>query len=267
MKKYQPADFWEKRYQTFDITTSGHVDLPFDYNVWLYRIKSEKIAKVITNTFTDLSGKELLELGCGTGAYLSLWNTLEINSVTGVDISQASAKNLSLEYPHLKFYCHDISTPDLPDILEEKQYDIVTAIGVLVHIVDDADMESALKNISNLTSDDGLILISDYLLRGDQPDTDHTYMKFRNLDSFKKKLSSAGIEVVSTVPFYYFMMTPFDTPFFLERALLSRIFTYLRKGIRRHPETMGKLLYSLDSFLTRIISNGPSEKLLICRKI
>jgi len=266
VEKYNPEDFWERRYERFDISSSGHIDLPHDYNIWLYKMKASKIAKAIHGEKEGVEDKNILELGCGTGAYLDLWKKLGLRTVTGVDISPSSANILNQKFSEWNFHCHDISAASLLDILGRKKYDVVTAIGVLVHIVDDEKMKWALENISNLVTNDGLVLISDYTLSGDQPSVDHGYMKFRNFEEFKGNLNQVGLKFVSTLPFYYFMIAPFDTPSIIERIFLEKSHFFFRKFIRKFPKLAGRFLYSLDKIITPLLANGPSEELFVCIK-
>lgn len=266
MQAYRPADFWESRYQKFDISTSGHINLPYVYNTWLYKMKIGKILKSLISRFNVLEDKNVLELGCGTGAYLDMWRGLNIKSMTGVDIAPSTAINLKKQNPDYNFYCQDISDENIAVLLGENKYDIVTAIGVLVHIIDDEDMRSALRNISRMVTDNGLVLISDYMLSGDQPERDATYMKFRNLEIFKKDLYEAGLELISAIPFYYFMINPIDTPSMVERHFLNQSHFLLKRLIRRHPNLSGRLLYYIDTMITAMLTDGPSEELFICKK-
>jgi len=268
MKTYHALRFWESRYQHFDITTSGHIDLPYAYNAWLYKMKTKKIAGALRSRFKNFHDKSILDLGCGTGAYLDLWQKLEAETITGVDISPSSVANLEKSHPDCDFCCGDIGADDLLNILGPRKYDIVTTIGVLVHIVDDDDMRSALRNIANLTTDDGLVLISDYMLSGNQRDrTNGYYMKFRNLQAFRRELHNVGLELISVVPFYYFMIDPIDTPSRFEHYFLRKSHYFLRKLIRRYPDFSGRLLYFLDTIITAMLTDGPSEELFVCQKI
>jgi len=108
-KAYHPAKFRETRYQKFDITTSGHIGLPYDYNAWLHRMKRGEILKSLHRKFTKFADKNVLEFGCSTGAYMDLWYDLGVKSITGVDISQSSISNLQKLYSDSEFFCQDIS--------------------------------------------------------------------------------------------------------------------------------------------------------------
>ncbi|MBV1873751.1 MAG: class I SAM-dependent methyltransferase [Gammaproteobacteria bacterium] len=85
--------------------------------------------------------------------------------MAGIDTSSTPAKNLQKQYPDYTFYCDNLSNKEPSSFSDEKVYDIVTAIGVLVHIIDDNDFKKELGNISNLIKPEGLILLTEYLCR------------------------------------------------------------------------------------------------------
>lgn len=267
MKQYNPAEFWESRYQIFDITTSGHIDLPLAYNGWLYKMKTGKVAKLLDKYTGSMQDKKILELGCGTGAYISLWQERGVKELTGIDISQTSVATLKEKFPAYNFFCRDIADEELPSFLGVGKYDVITVIGVLVHIVHEEDMLSSLANIAGLAKTNGLVLISDYMLRGEQEARDGEYMKFRNLELFRQNLLDVGLEMVAQVPLYYFMIAPFDTPQAMQKWFLHKAHHALRKFIWKYPHGTGRILYYIDTLFTSLMKDGPSEELYLCRKI
>ena len=64
--KYDPASFWNKRYELFDITTSGHIDLPYAFNKWMYKLKLWKIKRAAEKYIGKLNFKKtsVIDLGC-----------------------------------------------------------------------------------------------------------------------------------------------------------------------------------------------------------
>ena len=54
-EKYEASSFWNSRYQRFDLTTSGHIDLPFDYNYWMYELKKKKVKPVYEHDWQKTS--------------------------------------------------------------------------------------------------------------------------------------------------------------------------------------------------------------------
>ena len=259
--------FWDSRYKKFDITTSGHIDLPYEYNHWMYKLKLKKVKQSALKHAgsANIENANVVELGCGTGIYVKQWQNLGVKKLIGLDISPRATNNLQAIYPEYEFHCEDLGNEQIPDLYGENAHDIVTAIGVLVHILDDEQFRKALCNIASLAKKDGLILIAEYLCRGDHQES--AYMKIRSISWYKKELQKAGLEIVEQRPLYFFMGRPYDTQSAASKSLLFAIFRLTRRLIRRFPTLMGGGLYCLDSLITPFITDGPSEKLLVCRKI
>lgn len=82
--------------------------------------------------FGDLSNKKVLDLGCFSGNYLSVYLAQNAKSYLGIDLSDvAIAKlNIALEpYPNAKAIAVDF----LSDEFTEKDFDLIYAYGVLHH--------------------------------------------------------------------------------------------------------------------------------------
>ena len=264
--KYDPASFWNKRYELFDITTSGHIDLPYEFNQWMYKLKLWKIKQAAKNYIGkhNISNASVIDLGCGTGVYIHQWKLLGVERLLGLDISNTAINNLEKKFPNYSFRCENISNNSSLSFADGNKYDIVTAIGVLVHIVDDSDFKNALKNISNLVKPEGVILITEYLCRDGTQES--SYMKIRNSSWYKQALNDAGLELIDKRPLYFLMGRPFNTHSSFSRIILFSAFNISRRLIRRFPKFMGSMLYYFDFIITPFISNGPSEELLICKK-
>ena len=266
MTKYEPKDYWTSRYEDFDLTSSGHRDLPVRYNAWLYRMQKEKIAKSASNCLSNFSEAKAIELGCGTGIYVNMWKKLGVKDLIGLDIAQNAIDQLRAEFPEYSFYCEDLTDKSVASRYGNKSYDFVTVIGVLVHIVDDDLFLQAVDNISKLVKQGGVVLISDYVVRaGDGIRKSH--MSLRPIGRFRAAFEEAGLQEINQIPFYYFMIAPFDTPYFPGNYLLPKIYSFLNKMIHRWPNLMGRILFSIDKVVTCLINSGPSEKLFIYKKL
>ena len=266
MSDYDPATYWESRYKHFDITSSGHKDLPIQYNAWLYRMKKKKIHRLARQHCDDFSTAEFIELGCGTGVYVEMWKELGVRSLKGLDIAPNAISQLKERHPEYSFHSEDLSDETLSQRYGKDRYDVVTVIGVLVHIINDEQFRSAVNNIAELMKKDGSVLVSDYLVRG-EADENPAHMNFRSLDGFVQAFNEAGLEMVRQVPLYFFMINPFDTPSFIGRFFLPRFYSLTSRMIYRFPGFTGYVLYHIDSLITRILRHGPSEKLFVFRKV
>lgn len=84
---------------------------------------------------SDLKGKRVLDVGCGTGRYLEVVLKEEPESLVGVDLSEAvyvAAENLLLKNNRLMLLQCDANHLPLPD----QVFDFVYSIGVIHHTPD-----------------------------------------------------------------------------------------------------------------------------------
>ncbi|MBV1873752.1 MAG: hypothetical protein KUG80_03170 [Gammaproteobacteria bacterium] len=91
-------------------------------------------------------------------------------------------------------------------------------------------------------------------------------MKVRNPSWYKDAPNEAGLELVQQSPLHFLMGRPYDTPSTLARILLPPVFKLTRRLIQRSPQLMGCSLYLIDLLVTGLLTDGPSEELLVCRK-
>jgi 2-polyprenyl-3-methyl-5-hydroxy-6-metoxy-1,4-benzoquinol methylase len=266
VKEYEASEFWNKRYKRCDLTTSGHIDLPFDYNYWMYELKKNKVRKSVLRYLSpsQLAEARIMDLGCGTGIYVDMWKNQGVQQLVGLDISSVAVDLLNEKYKGYSFYTEDLADPALPSKYGAESYDVVTAIGVLVHILDDKAFSSALKNMVDMLADDGIIILVEYLRKG--PAQEGSYMKVRSFPWYKQELKKVGLELLEQKPVYFFMGRPYDVNGRLANYFFNTAFRWNRALIRRFPKFMGAVLYAFDSFVTRFMKDGPSEEILVCKK-
>jgi len=119
----------------------------------------DKIKNYIFNLISEkeIEGKEILEVGCGTGV-LSLKLAIGKGKVTGTDISETSlkyARNLFKKFKVKGTFLID----DIMDTKLNKKFDIVISLGVLHHT---RDPERGFANLCKLTKKNGLVIASFY---------------------------------------------------------------------------------------------------------
>jgi trans-aconitate methyltransferase len=128
-----------------------------------------------------------LEAAVGVGAYAPVWQRLGVSQWHGLDISNDAVAFCRERYPQGVFFVQDLtaqqwSGPGRP----EKDYDVVTAIDVLYHLVEDADFEKALRHLEQRVRPGGVLLVSDVFVPHDQQTAPH--VKRRSLSTYRRLL-------------------------------------------------------------------------------
>ena len=199
-ESYKPSSYWQTRLSAkFDLRGVGHIAFGRGYNRWLYKRKKHVLSTFLGKT--DLAGKRVLDVGCGTGFFVSYFIDKGAE-VYGLDITEISVSQLLEQYSGT-FSRQDIGSKDFvpPAIV-----DIVNVWDVLYHIVDDDAFHTAAQNMASTIKPGGLLLLDDFLAAPEDRTFGH-HVKGRNMDTYQNVLQKHGFVLIETVPLYRFLDT------------------------------------------------------------
>ncbi|HXJ49579.1 MAG TPA: class I SAM-dependent methyltransferase, partial [Candidatus Acidoferrum sp.] len=129
-KEFNPEQYWQERLGPFDLAAVGFRDLGLPFNRWVYRARRRVFRRVIGSLGEQWTGKQVLDIGSGTGFYVAEWSRAGA-SVTGSDLTRVAVERLRLAVPHAEFVQWDVAEePPFRDA----SYDAVSALDVLFHI-------------------------------------------------------------------------------------------------------------------------------------
>lgn len=116
------------------------------------------ILRELRNRRADLAGARCCDLGSGSGHWIDFYLSLGAGSCTGIDISEKSAAFLRGKYAgDARVTIHRGRLLDrLPDTGEP--FDLINAIGVMFHLVDDGEWEQTLLEIGRRTRPGGWLV-------------------------------------------------------------------------------------------------------------
>jgi SAM-dependent methyltransferase len=260
---FDAAAYWNKRYDIVDIARSGHIDLPVEYNAWLYRRKQDHVAKAVANAGSSLRGIRLLEVAAGSGAWIDFWNWQGVADYLGIDLSERAIESLKQRFPGRHFLQRDLNDPGLAKAVGAG-YDCVSAIDVLYHVVDDERFRAAVVDLASVLKPGGLLIIHDQFLHG--PARDHGYIKWRSLKEYESALTAAGFEILYRRPTFFFMIQTVDFSGFSARAMDGLWNWILYPTIRRLPNLAGAAGYVADTVICSVLREGPAMEMMVCRK-
>lgn len=113
------------------------------------RLANARITEAIASAYS-FSGKRVLDLGCGDGAYTVLFAELKVKSVLGVDPASAAIEAASRRSEAAGVAdCICFTTGniyELGDLLEGDRFDVIVLRGVLHHLPDPARAIAALAS-------------------------------------------------------------------------------------------------------------------------
>ena len=108
---------------------------------------ARKVAALLSR---DLSVTSVLDLGCGEGAWLSVWREMGVEEIVGVDGDYVDRSRCM--FPAERFVCHDLSRP----LRLDRRFDLVECLEVAEHI----PHASAGDLVDSLTAHGDIILFS-----------------------------------------------------------------------------------------------------------
>ncbi len=239
------------------------VDFGRQYALWRYRVRRRVFRRLVRRLAVQLEEMAVLDVGCGTGFYLEQWRSLGVGSLAGLDISDWAVAQLARAYPNGTFYRADIGALAPP--LQAEAFDAVSAIDVLVHIVDDSAYLRALRNLHHTLRAGGYLLYSDSFFHGADKQFGN-YWKGRSLSAVTAAMESCGFEIVCRVPLSVLMSPPTDTH---RRSLNERLWETVMIPVRRREWIgflMGALLYPIELLLVSALKESPAIEIMVCRK-
>jgi len=263
MTALSPREYWETRLrQHWDLHGVGFAGYGLSYNQWLYRVRRRVFLSCVRALPLDLPQSKVLDVGSGTGFYVTSWKSLAVRSVTASDFTTVAVQRLQTAHPDVVSVQLDIGG-SLGSQGFAGAFDAITAFDVLFHIVDDERFRAAIFNISSLCRSAGYFLFSDNFLHGRTVRTPHQV--HRSLENITAALKEAGFAIVKRAPMFFAMNAPVDT----RRAwplLLWRAFMLPARLVPVLGSVYGAVLYPVELCLTALFRESPTTEIMVCRK-
>ncbi len=161
---YKAKEFFESYYSLADICCDGHTISP-DAQPLLVRYHYNQVENSIIEFMATCQGAQpldqVLDIGAGIGHWTSFYlNTFLARHVTVIEISTVAAQHVRDHFKpsQVTVINQDIAIAEtLPDGV-----DLINAIGVMFHIVDDAELERVVGRLAAKLRPGGIFIISGY---------------------------------------------------------------------------------------------------------
>lgn len=263
MTSFDPRAFWEKRHtSTYGPESVGYAGLGVPYNEWMYRVRRHVVERQLRKSHIDLSKRDVLDIGSGTGFYIDLWKRQHARSITGSDFAPYAVSALREKFADARFVELDITSDNLPSELE--RYDVVSAFDILYHIVDDERYRRAIANVRSLLRPGGYFLMSEnFLVRSRETGL---HQVSRSYEEIVAMLQENGFVVLRRAPVFFLMNRPLKST----SGALAKSWTAIRRitAMRQRPWLggwLGALLYPVELASLPFMATGPSTEMMICR--
>jgi len=261
---FDPKEYWEKRLSgNYDLHGVGLIEWGEGFNRWLYRVRRHSFLKTVRSMQKSWQDAHVLDVGSGTGFYLERWQELGAKEICGMDLTEVAVKQLQTKFPDVVIHQGDIGAETAPDL--DADFDAISCMDVLFHIVDDEHYTHAFANISAMLKKDGLFIFSDSWLKGD--DVHGVHIVHRSRVHVQEALKQAGFEVVDVYPMFVLLNAPVDS----HNPLLRFWWWGLYQIAARYHRVGGILaaaIYPLERLLLSMgRHDGPTTKVIVCRKV
>jgi SAM-dependent methyltransferase len=265
MSSYDAESFWDHILASrFDLTGVGHGAFGPRYNRYLYRAKLRAFDRALSDGGIEVGGRDVLDVGCGTGVFTEKAHALGARTYAGLDISPTSVASLRERDPESRFEQRDIGEAGLDVGL----FDIVWCFDVLYHVVDEERFANAVRNLWAAVRPGGALLLVDaFGKRAYMPHPHDDYVphvRFRPLAAYQQDLLARDdARVAAVVPMYAL----------LNRPIVGAHWPWTRRRLswqlrRRVLESRLALetIYRVDGLLTRVRRGDADLKILVVRK-
>ncbi len=203
---FDPSHYWANLISgDLDLSRVGHPELGA-YNRVAYRVRLHALDRVLRALSVDMRRTRVFEAAFGVGFYLAEWARRGALAVSGLDISPDAVKAAQARFPSFKLRQADLGV----DGAASGQSDLVLAIDVLYHIVDDARWQVALANLANVVARDGHLVLTDKFPDNPSHTDPFPHVRRRSLQTYDDTLRRLGFERVMIQPVFVFMDDPLE---------------------------------------------------------
>ncbi|MGN6372020.1 MAG: class I SAM-dependent methyltransferase [Solirubrobacteraceae bacterium] len=255
------TSYWERRLgDSYTLGSVGWASLGQSFNRWMYAVRRRVFTRLVRDCVPELSRAHVLDLGSGTGFYLGLWQELGVRERSGSDLASVAVAHLQEAYPDAHVHQLDISGE--PDTLPVEEYDVISAIDMLYHVIDDQRYAQAMCNISRMLKPGGILIFSENLPKRAIVTT---HQVSRTRIEVDRALAAAQLEPIARRPMFFLMNNPLDSDNRLLKRWWSRVMRICYRG-ELAGWLLGATIYPFELALVRMTSRSPSSKIIAARK-
>jgi SAM-dependent methyltransferase len=265
--RYEPSAYWETLLsKSFDTSGVAYAYLAVSFNESLYRAERDQVRRAFARWKPSEPIGCALDIGCGTGIWIEFWRRLGVTSITGVDLTETSIVRLRQRGIDAALIRADIGDPNV-DL--GGPFDVISAMSVLLHIVNPDRFAAAVANLARHLAPDGrMFLIEPVIVDGwwggeFGPEANS---RARTLEAWTSEIERHDLELLDIRPVTFLLANPIDAN--TERAFRYwlRYWNYVLRYVGRRERAgvvAGRILELLDRPLRRRLRPGPSAKLLV----
>ncbi len=154
---YDARRYWGDRLgrHGFSLEGAGDEGISDEANRRQYEAASGRLGELCAAAGLDLPRLAVAEIGVGTGFYTGWLRRAGVTRYVGIDITDVLLPRLRELYPGFRFLRQDVTRDPI-----EGTFDLILMMDVLEHIVTEADLAGAMRNIRSALAPGGVFILS-----------------------------------------------------------------------------------------------------------
>jgi 2-polyprenyl-3-methyl-5-hydroxy-6-metoxy-1,4-benzoquinol methylase len=263
---YEPQGYWDALLaDEVSARTVGYPELPRSFNLHAHEAGRRSVRRALAAARASAGKRSVVDLGAGAGLWVDFWLTEGAGSVTATDLSPAAVAALAERFPAVDTRVADVADVGIRALGE---FDLVSAMNVLLHVTDPSRFATAIGNIAALTRPGGHVVLLEPVIfhRWWRPIDEGASARVRSFESWRTALADAGLHVAAVRPTTALLASVVDTRHRLTFEALWLYWSALTKligGHERRGDVAGRALGVLDRAATRVLRSGPSGKCIV----
>jgi len=264
MEQDQTKQYWEKRLAgSGGLSGVGYYGLGKRYNHWIYAARRHRFHAEIEKLSLPVS-TSCLDVGAGTGFYLTELSKLGFKNLTGSDFTDTACAGLKEKFANCNILQLDITKPGT---LPPKTFDLVTCMDMLFHIVDNEGYEKAVSNLSSLLKSNGILIITENFTPASR---DRGHICDRNREYIAGIFSSSGLKLVAVSPLFIFLNSPVQSAKKWHWRISNFRVSLLKKiensKLKWLNSCLGFTIFTIDRLLLRFGVRDTGTSLVVFKK-
>ena len=197
-KSYEPGTWWDNTFFTKGLSDRHTMGPDTNPLAAAYHYASVEllIARDLRNTGRDLTSCTICDLGSGSGHWIDFYLSLGASHCLGIDVSRKSVDFLRAKYKEREEVTIEHGRIHEVLALADSQYDLVNAIGIMFHVVDDEEWEETIRQVGRVLRAGGLFVVGGHfgLLDGVNVELSESavFKRLRSASHWKRSLKQAG---------------------------------------------------------------------------
>lgn len=270
--RYDARAYWRARIAGDGVLANVGQAALGAYNRYTYPLRLAAFDRALA--LAGVKPHRVFDAGFGEGVYLEYWARRGVSHVAGLDFSERAVAASRRRHPEYDLRAGDLSS--WADLRSFGGFDVVTAIDVLYHVVDDHAWALAVDNLLRLVSPGGAFLFSDKIPIG-APTRPAPHVRRRPLGWWVERVERAGLALRARVPVFVLMDDPIVSGSLPWLGRLARLQWRIGAKLVRlsagrpavHEAVAGmvaRLQLPPERLLLRRLARTPNLEIVVCRR-